>query len=92
MYSLQEEIPLDKDKKHDIDLVVDRVVVIYEEKSRIGDSIELALLESDGIIKIRLEDESEDLYSSKFACPVCGFSMEEIEPRLFLLIPLLVLV
>jgi len=83
MYSLQEEIPLDKNKKHDIDLVVDRVVVIEEEKSRIEDSIELALSEGDGIVKVHLEDGSEHLYSSKFACPVCGFSIEEIEPRLF---------
>jgi len=83
MYSLQEEIPLDKNKKHDIDLIVDRVVVIDEEKGRIEDSVELALQESEGIVKVRSESGSEFLYSSKFACPVCGFSIEEIEPRLF---------
>ncbi|MGB9832438.1 MAG: excinuclease ABC subunit UvrA [Caldisericum exile] len=83
MYSLQEEIPLDKNKKHDIDLVVDRVVVVSEEKSRIEDSIELALQEGEGVVKVRDEDGREYLYSSKFACPVCGFSIEEIEPRLF---------
>lgn len=83
MYTLQEEIPLDKNKKHDIDLVVDRVVVVEDEKSRIEDSIELALEEGDGVTKVREEEGGEYLYSSKFACPVCGFSIEEIEPRLF---------
>jgi len=83
MHSLQEEIPLDKNKKHDIDLVVDRVVVVDDEKSRIEDSIELALSEGDGVVKVRDEEGQEYLYSSKFACPVCGFSIEEIEPRLF---------
>lgn len=83
MYSLQEEIPLDKNKKHDIDLIVDRVVVVDEEKSRIEDSVELALQEGEGVVKVRDEEGKEYLYSSKFACPVCGFSIEEIEPRLF---------
>ncbi|BAL81690.1 excinuclease ABC subunit UvrA [Caldisericum exile] len=83
MYSLQEEIPLDKNKKHDIDLVVDRVVVVTDEKSRIEDSIELALEEGVYVVKVRDEDGMEYIYSSKFACPVCGFSIEEIEPRLF---------
>lgn len=83
MHSLQEEIPLDKNKKHDIDLVIDRVVVVDDEKSRIEDSIELALSEGDGVVKVRDEEGQEYLYSSKFACPVCGFSIEEIEPRLF---------
>ena len=83
MYNIQDEIPLDKNKKHDIDLVVDRVVVVDEEKSRIEDSIEIALTEGDGVIKVRDEEGNERLFSSKFACPVCGFSIEEIEPRLF---------
>ena len=83
MHSLQEEIPLDKNKKHDIDLVIERVVVVDDEKSRIEDSIELALSEGDGVVKVRDEEGQEYLYSSKFACPVCGFSIEEIEPRLF---------
>ncbi|MCI4463624.1 MAG: excinuclease ABC subunit UvrA [Caldisericum sp.] len=83
MHLLQEEIPLDKNKKHDIDLVIDRVVVVDDEKSRIEDSIELALSEGDGVVKVRDEEGQEYLYSSKFACPVCGFSIEEIEPRLF---------
>ena len=84
MYSLDENIELDKNKKHDIDLVVDRVKVEEDEKSRIEDSVELALTEGEGVMKVFvIDDNEEQLFSEKLACPVCGFSMEEIEPRLF---------
>jgi len=84
MYSLDESIELDKNKKHDIDLVVDRVKVEEDEKSRIEDSVELALTEGEGVMKVFvIDDNEEQLFSEKLACPVCGFSMEEIEPRLF---------
>ena len=84
MYSLDENIEIDKNKKHDIDLVVDRVKVEEDEKSRIEDSVELALTEGEGVVKIFvMEDNKETLFSEKLACPVCGFSMEEIEPRFF---------
>ncbi len=84
-YTLDEKIPLDKNKKHDIDLVIDRVRVSADERSRIADSVELALSEGDGIVKIFVhrEEGEEYLFSEKLACPKCGFSMEEIEPRLF---------
>ncbi len=84
-YTLDEQIELDRNKKHEIDLVVDRVRVSSDERSRIADSVELALKEGDGIIKIFVhEGEGEEyLFSEKLACPKCGFSMEEIEPRLF---------
>lgn len=84
MYSLDDNIELDKNKKHDIDLVVDRVKVEEDEKSRIEDSVELALTEGDGVMKVFEIDNGEELlFSAKLACPVCGFSMEEVEPRLF---------
>ena len=85
MYSLDEEIKIDKNKKHNIDLVVDRVRVSTDERSRIADSVELALSEGDGIVKIFIHrgEGEEHLFSEKLACPKCGFSMEEIEPRLF---------
>ncbi len=84
-YTLDEQIELNRNKKHEIDLVVDRVRVSSDERSRIADSVELALKEGDGIIKIFVhEGEGEEyLFSEKLACPKCGFSMEEIEPRLF---------
>lgn len=84
MYSLDENIEIDKNKKHDIDLVVDRVKVEEDEKSRIEDSVELALTEGEGVVKVFVMDDNEEqLFSEKLACPICGFSMEEIEPRLF---------
>ncbi len=86
MHLLDEEITLGRYQKHDIDLVVDRVKVTDEERSRIADSIELALSEGDGIVKVfvhRGEKGEEHLFSEKLACPKCGFSMEELEPRLF---------
>jgi len=84
MYALSEDIPMDKNKKHSIDIIVDRVKVFNEEKSRIEDSVEMALGEGEGVMKISIiENNEEILYSSKFACPLCGFSMEEIEPRIF---------
>jgi excinuclease ABC subunit A len=82
-YSLDENILMDKNKKHNIDIVVDRVKVTKEEQSRIADSVELALLEGDGIVKILIREGEEYLFSEKLACPKCGFSMEEIEPRFF---------
>ncbi len=84
VYALSEDIPMDKNKKHSIDIIVDRVKVFDEEKSRIEDSVEMALGEGEGVMKISIiENNEEILYSSKFACPLCGFSMEEIEPRIF---------
>ncbi len=84
LYSLEENIPIDKNRKHDIDLVVDRIKVSDEEKSRIEDSVELALSEAEGIVKVKMVDDNEEfIFSEKLSCPICGFSMEEIEPRLF---------
>ncbi|MEA3313387.1 MAG: excinuclease ABC subunit UvrA [Caldisericota bacterium] len=82
-YSLDENILMDKNKKHSIDIVVDRVKVTNEEQSRIADSVELALLEGDGIVKIVPHEGEEYLFSEKLACPKCDFSMEAIEPRFF---------
>ena len=86
VHLLDEEITLGRYQKHDIDLVVDRVKVTGEERSRIADSIELALSEGNGIVEVfvhRGEKGEEYLFSEKLACPKCGFSMEELEPRLF---------
>jgi excinuclease ABC subunit A len=84
------EVPaLDKNVKHDIDVVVDRVVVRPDGASRLADSFETALQLSDGITVVELADppsrgENERIiFSAKFACPVSGFTIEEIEPRLF---------
>ena len=82
VYDLQEEIRLDKNIKHNISVVVDRLVVKDGIQKRLTDSLENALRLADGLVVIDCEGK-EDLYSVKYACPDCGISIEEIEPRLF---------
>lgn len=82
LYDLQEEIHLEKNIRHNISVVVDRLVVKEGVIKRLTDSLESALKLADGIVVIDC-DGNEDLYSTKYACPDCGISIEEIEPRLF---------
>jgi excinuclease ABC subunit A len=80
------EIPaLDKHVKHDIDVVVDRVVVRPDMSARLADSFETALQLAEGIVTAEFADQAGEriIFSAKFACPVSGFTIEEIEPRLF---------
>ena len=75
---------LDKNKKHSIDVVVDRLQIKKNLKQRLTDSVETALKISDGVIYVEeIDNKNSIIYSSKFACPVSGFTIEEIEPRLF---------
>jgi excinuclease ABC subunit A len=76
---------LDKNVKHDIDVVVDRVVVRPDGSARLADSFETALALADGIAVVEFADKEGEriIFSAKFACPVSGFTIEEIEPRLF---------
>ena len=82
VYDLQEEIKLEKNIKHNISVVVDRLVVKPTIRKRLTDSLEAALKLADGLVVID-EGETETLYSSNYACPDCGISIEEIEPRMF---------
>ncbi len=82
IYSLDEEIELDKNKKHTISVVIDRLILKEENVSRLTESVETALKLSDGKVVIN-HDEVDELFSNKFACPECGFSFSEISPRLF---------
>jgi excinuclease ABC subunit A len=84
-YEIAEAPTLDKNVKHDIDVVVDRVVVRADLAARLADSFETALALSDGIAIAELADRENEriIFSAKFACPVSGFTIEEIEPRLF---------
>ncbi len=82
--SLDEEIELDKQKKHRIDVVIDRLIITKDEDiSRVANSVETALKLSDGIVLVSEIDGEEHLYSDKFACVECGISVGEIEPRSF---------
>ena len=81
---LSEEITLDKNKKHTIDVVVDRIEVDSEEiRSRIVDSVETALKLGNGLVKILVDDNTESLFSEHFSCPYCNISLGEIAPRTF---------
>ncbi len=82
VYDLQEEIKLEKNIKHDISVVVDRLIVKPTVQKRLTDSLEAALKLADGLVVIDGEGK-EDLYSVNYACPDCGVSLEEIEPRMF---------
>ncbi|MCM3040866.1 excinuclease ABC subunit UvrA [Paenibacillus motobuensis] len=80
---LSETIELEKNKKHSIEVIVDRVVVKEDVRSRLADSIETALKMSGGQILVDIIGQEELRFSSNFACPICGFSMEELSPRMF---------
>lgn len=83
--TLEEEIPLDKNKKHTIELVVDRIVVKEGIDKRLADSVELATSRSEGLVVVAKEGEKKEeyIFSRKFSCPECGISYEEISPRMF---------
>tara|TARA_Y100000590_G_scaffold59729_1_gene63396 strand:+ start:791 stop:3607 length:2817 start_codon:yes stop_codon:yes gene_type:complete len=84
IYEIDEIPHLKKNFKHNIDVIIDRLIVKKNIKQRLAESIEIGLSLSDGLIFIEnIEKNNIDIYSSKFACPVSGFSIEEIEPRLF---------
>lgn len=80
---LSEEIKLEKNKKHSIEVVIDRIVVKPDAHSRVADSLETALRLADGKVIVDVIDQEELLFSEKHACPVCGFSIGDLEPRIF---------
>lgn len=84
-YEIEDVPDLNKKIKHDIEVVVDRLVVRPDLETRLADSMETALNLSDGLAVVEIADDTGEriLFSAKFACPVSGFTIEEIEPRLF---------
>ena len=82
VYDLQEEIKLEKNLRHNISVVVDRLIVKPTVQKRLTDSLENALKLADGLVVID-HDDTEELFSVNYACPDCGISIEEIEPRMF---------
>ncbi|MFT8872296.1 MAG: excinuclease ABC subunit UvrA [Sporolactobacillus sp.] len=83
VYALEEVPALEKNKKHTIDVMIDRIVVKPDIGNRLSDSLETALKIGDGRAIVAVVDGEELLFSEKHACPVCGFSIGELEPRLF---------
>ncbi|MBD2848484.1 excinuclease ABC subunit UvrA [Paenibacillus sp. IB182496] len=80
---LSEQIELEKNKKHSIEVVVDRIVVKPDVQTRLADSLETALKLSDGQVIVDVMDQEELMFSSRLACPECGFSIDELAPRMF---------
>ena len=84
IYNIEELPELNKNQKHDIEVVVDRIIIKQGIESRVSQSVETALKLSDGLLYVEnMADKKRQTFSSKFACPISGFTIEEIEPRLF---------
>ena len=79
----EDEIKLNKTKKHNIYIVVDRIVVKESAQSRIADSVQIALKKADGIVIVDVVGDKEIIYSEKLSCPHCNISFEELAPRIF---------
>ena len=84
LYDLNEQMSLEKNKKHTIELVVDRLVIREGQRRRLTDSIETACAHSGGLVTISLPDSKEEFsFSQNYACEDCGISLTELEPRMF---------
>ena len=83
IYDLSEEITLDKNKKHNIEIIVDRLVVKESIRSRLADAVELASKQSQGTVLVSVVDGEEILFSQNYACPEHGISIDELSPRMF---------
>ena len=82
-FELSDDIELDRKKKHNIELVVDRLVIKKDIISRLTESVEIALKHADQLVLIDIVGKEPKLYSSNYACPDCGFSFPELTPRMF---------
>jgi len=83
VYELSDEIKLDKNKKHEIEVVVDRLVIKEEIIGRLTESIEVSLKHAENMVLIDVVGRTPTLYSCNYACPDCGFSFPELSPRMF---------
>ena len=82
-YEISDEINLDKNKKHTIDVVIDRIIVKEGIESRLADSLETALKLADGLVSVNIIGGDSILFSQKLACPDCNIAIDDLEPRLF---------
>ena len=83
IFELTDDIDLDRNKKHSIDIIVDRLIVKEEITNRLAESIETAMKHSENLVKVDIQGEGEKLFSGNYACPDCGISFEELSPRMF---------
>ena len=83
LYELTDDINIDRKKKHNIELVVDRLVIKPDIRSRLTESVEIALKNANNLVSIDIPGDKELLFSQNYACPDCGISFEELTPRMF---------
>lgn len=83
IYDINDEIEIEKNKKHSIEIIIDRIVIKEGINTRLYDSIEAALRLADGYAVVDIMGDKELLFSEHYACPYCGFSVGELEPRMF---------
>lgn len=84
LIELSDEIPnIDKNKKHNIEIIIDRLVVNSDIRQRLADSVELALTQANNLVLVSVVDGEEFLFSQNYACPDCGISIDELTPRMF---------
>lgn len=83
LHETSEEIKLDKNKKHHIEIIIDRIIIKPGIESRLADSIEIALAQAEGLVIADIVGEQEILFSQNFACADCNISLEELTPRMF---------
>ena len=83
VYELTDDIKLDRNKKHSIDIVIDRLMIKTDIRTRLTESIEIAMKASNNLVKIDVVGSQEKIYSGNYSCPNCGFSFEELSPRMF---------
>ncbi len=82
-YELTDDIEIDRKKKHNIDVIVDRLVIKEDIRTRLTESVEIALKHANNLVTIDIPGDKEILYSQNYACPDCGISIEELTPRMF---------
>ena len=83
MVELSDDLNIDRKKKHDIEIVIDRLVIKEDIRNRLAESIEIALKQANNIVLVDVVGEKEKLFSANYACPDCGISIEELTPRMF---------
>ena len=83
LYELSDDIEIDRKKKHHIDIIVDRLVIKPDIRNRLTESVETALKYASNLVSVDAGSNGERLYSQNYACPDCGFSFEELTPRMF---------
>ena len=83
IYELTDDIDLERNKKHNIDIIVDRLVIKEDIRNRLAESVETALKHANNLVKVDIDGKEEKLFSEDYACPDCGISFEELNPRMF---------